>query len=74
MASDGQAQPGAAAPSAPSSKPAPKTIATVKSHGADVIALAIQASVRAAQVRAASIAASKQIAADRGQAQAPSGG
>jgi len=69
MASAGDQAQGKDTAGPPRANPVPKTVATVGRRGPDVIKAAIAATSRAAQVRAASIAAAKKIADERAKAQ-----
>jgi hypothetical protein len=69
MATAGDQAQGKDAAAPPKANPVPKTITTVGRRGPDVIKAAIAATSRAAQVRAASIAAAKKIADERAKAQ-----
>lgn len=56
-------------PDRPTVTAIPKSVATLGTRGPDVVKLATEAALRVVQVRAASIAASKAIAAERAKAE-----
>ena len=61
--------PAAAPPGRPAVHAVGKSVATLGARGPDVVKLATEAALRVAQVRSASIAASKAIAAERAKAE-----